>query len=799
MIFRDLQKNKFYSFVKIGGFAISISACILIFVYIRFETSYDKYYPKAENIYRLVAGYDFQGESVKGVHFPAPMYKALKEEFPEIEKSGRILNVELFGAGEREVRTTHSKQSFHETSIMYADQAVLDIFNIPIVSGDKNLTLDEPNSVVITKSLAQKYFNDMDPLGEFLILDNNTDNPLKVNGIIEDLPQNSHIRYNMLISLKNINFYNGEQDNWGSSNYYTYMLLKPEADIKKLEKKITKVILDKYWGPVLSEYAGEEFVKSIFFEVAPVEDIHLKSTDIDDLMVHGDMRYIWMFGSIALFILLIACINFINLSTAKSANKAKEVGLRKTVGSKRSQLINQFLTESFIYSFVSFLLGAFLAQVLLTPFNAISGKALSLPWTTMWFIPSLIVMTIITGILSGIYPSFYLSKFKPVGILKGNLSLGSKSSTLRSSLVVFQFTTSIILIIGSLIIQNQMDYILKKNLGYEKEQVVMIRGTNTIGNKVLEFKEELKNLNEIENATISDYLPITGTLRNTNTFYVAGSNQLENQTGAQKWNVDADYIKTLGLKIIEGRDFNTDIRSDENSIIITKKFAEDLLLDEPVGTMITDGGNTWEVIGVIENVFSESLKQEVVGIGLTLNLSTSIVSVKVKPNDIEKALSNIQIIWNNFYPDQSFRYTFLDDQYTLMYRDVQRIGKIFMAFTILAIMIASLGLFSLSAFMSEQRGKEISIRQVVGASFNDIFSLLSMEFIRLIIISLVIAAPIAWIIMQNWLDSFAYHINFGWRTFLISGIASVSIAFLTISYHTILALLRNPASTLRTE
>ena len=801
---RNLARQKMYSAIKIGGLALGIAACMLIALFVQNELSYDQHYPDTERIYRVIVVYNEQGEILKGIHFPAPTAGALVDDFPEVEASGRFLSSELFGAGSVEIRRADKEENIHEEDVIYADQELLDIFQPRIVNGDLSHALNQPNTIAISQSKAEKYFPDENPLGQTLILNNETAEPYKIGAVFEDFSSTSHLYpYHFLRTLRGVEFWQGEQTFWGANNYYTYIKVLPGTDPKALEGKLTEGVVKKYVLETFRQMGradAEEYTNRISLELQPVSQTHLYSAGIRDGLHHGDIRFVWLFGAIAVFILIIACINFINLATARSANRAMEVGLRKVMGSQRVSLIKQFLTESLIFSLMAFLLSILLAQLALPYFNDLSGKALTFPWQEWWLLPLLGTAVFLVGLLAGIYPSFYLSKFKPMQVIKGGLSRGSKSSRMRSVLVIFQFTTSIVLIIGTSIIYQQVDYILNKDVGYDKEQVLLIEGANTLGEQVHTFKDELLQLSEVENVSISDYLPIQGTKRNQNPFWKAGKQGEDNASGAQIWRVDADYINTLGMHIVEGRDFNPTMASDSQAVIINRRMVQEMGMEKPVGQSIVNGGNeVFQIIGVMENFHFETMKQDIRPLCLTLGNSVSMVSVKVHSDDMRRLINEVTTVWSKFSPHQTLRYTFLDDSFAMMYEDVQRMGRIFTSFAVLAIIVACLGLFALSAFMIEQRSKEISIRLVLGASLNSIFRLLTSSFLRLVVISLVIAIPLAWYLMQQWLQDYEYRIQIGWKVFLWAGLIAVSIALLTISYQSVRAALVNPADNLRAE
>jgi putative ABC transport system permease protein len=799
---RNLVKQKMYALIKIGGFAIGIASCLLIALFIRQELSYDLHYPDGDRIYRVVEHYHADnGEVHKGVSFPAPMGNVLKEDFPEVEKVGRFNAGKLFGAGSNSFRRTDKTETFHEEGFAYADQTLLEILRVPFIYGDLRQALSEPNSMVITRSKADKYFPNEDPIGKTVILNNDNARIYKIGGVIEDLPATSHLEAYFLITLTAFERWPGEQTNWHSSNYMTYIMLHQGADKSRLEKKLLSLV-KKYYLPRMIE-SGEtnpvEKSKKSSFALQPVKDIHLNLDGVTDDLPHGDIRYIWLFGAIAAFILIIACINFINLSTAKSANRAREVGIRKVAGSLRNNLIKQFLTESILYSFFSFAVAVLMACLLLPYFNSLLGKPVTFPWNEWWLLPTLIAGALIVGILAGLYPSFYLSSFRPIQVLKGDVSRGSKSSPVRNVLVVFQFVTSIGLIVSTAVIYRQMEFVLNKKLGFDKDQVLLVQSTNMIGDQVSTFRDELLQLPGVKTASISDYLPVDGTARDRNGFWTAAQTK-EDRIGCQIWRVDHDYVKTMGMKILEGRDFSREMPSDSQAVIINQAMAKALGMKDPLGQRITNG---WEgfraVIGVMEDFHFESMQETIRPLCLALGSSPSIVSVKVSTNDMPGLIHAVTAAWKKFSPDLPIRYNFLDERYAVMYSDVERMGRIFSSFAALAITVACLGLFALSAFMVEQRGKEISIRLVLGASVNNIFQLLTGNFIKLVMISLIIAAPVAWYTMQKWLEDFAYRIDIGWDVFLLSGLMSVGIALLTISYQSIRAALIDPVKNLKSE
>ncbi len=798
---RSLLRQKMYSGIKIGGLAIGVAACFLISLYVKDELSYDKQFVKDNGPYRLVVQAEIgENQMERAVDFPAPAWAALKTDFPEVDQAGRYLASPLFGAHENEIRRSDRDENQHESGFVYFDQELLELLDLKVISGNPKYALTDPNTIVITKRKAEKYFPGEDAVGKVFIINNDDKKLFNVGAVIEDFPVNSHLQFDFLMTLSGVEFWPGEQSWWMASNYQIYVTLKPGADVQQTADKIKHGFIEKYYKPALTASGSvgfEKILNSAKFELQPLDKIYLDGS-VHDGLPHGDMRFIWLFSAIAIFIVIIACINFINLSTARSANRAKEVGLRKTVGSYRSHLINQFLTESILFSFIAIATGIIMAWLLLPYFNLLAGKSLTFPWTVWWVVPGLFGAALVIGILAGLYPAFYLSSFTPVDVLKGAVSRGSKSSTTRSMLVVFQFTTSIILIISTVVIYRQMSFILNTKLGFEKDQVVMLQGANTLGDKIPTFKSELLKLSQVEHVSVSDYLPIQGSKRDGNTFYNDGMDKVEKGVSAQKWIVDNDYIKTLGMKIVQGRDFNPDMISDSTSIIINQTMAKQLNLIDPIGKVIQNW-QKYTVVGVVEDFHFQSMKENIGPVCFVVGNSPSVILVKAKSQNMREAIASISGVWERFSPNQAIRFNFLSERYALTYSDVDRMGHIFTTFAVLAIIVACLGLFALSAFMVEQRSKEISIRMILGASMNTVFRLLTQNFVFLILISFVIAAPVGWYLMNKWLQDFVYKTDITWDIFVISGISALVIALGTVSYQAVKAALVNPVQNLRSE
>lgn len=801
---RQLRKQKMYAAIKIGGFALSIAACLLIGLYIRNEMSYDKQYPDANRIFRLVGVYNDNGKRNYDIQWPAPLPTAVKADIPQVELIARLMSNSLMGAENAELRPAGRQENTYENGITYADQQFLDIFQLPMVYGKRSQALAEPLTMVISKRIADKYFPGQNPVGKVMYLNDDKSQPYRIGGVMKGFPANSHLHYDFLLTLTGKEFWQGEQTNWGAFNYPVYIKLRRDADAKLTEKKLSKDLVDNYFLPRWIKEGMKDAstqAAKISFTLQPIADINLYSYDMGDGLSHGDIRFIWLFGAIAAFILIIACINFINLATAKSTNRAKEVGLRKVVGSYRSGLIRQFLTESMLYSVLSFAIGLLMAWALLPYFNILASKSLSIPWGAWWLLPVILVAAFVVGIAAGLYPAFYLSAFKPALVLKGAVSAGSKNPLLRNSLVVFQFTASIILIISTIVIFSQMRYILNRKAGFDKDQVMLIEGTNTLGNSIKDFKTELSKLAAVKCASISDYLPVGDTKRNGNTFYNEGKTHTEAGVYGQFWQIDDTYLKTLDIKLVEGRNFSYNRPDDTagKSVIINQTLAKKLNLKNPIGKLVTNTHGDFRVIGVVKDFNFESMHEQVAPLMLHFGISPSMVTVKVNTANMKKVLPQITATWKSFAPNQPIRYTFLDQRFAAMYADVQRMGRIFTTFAILAIIIACLGLFALSAFMAEQRSREIGIRKVLGASVQGITTLLSMDFIKLVALSILIASPVAWWAMDKWLQGYAYRIEIQWWMFVAAGLSAVVIALFTVSFQSVKAAMANPIKSLKAE
>ncbi len=809
---RQLKKQKFYSGVNILGLAIGVACCLLVVLFIKDELSYDQHHPKLDNLYRIGLDINFNDWKGRSTAIPPILTKTLVEEIPEVENAARF-NPHFENAGSNLVRRQQERENQFEEGFVYADQAIFELFHLPLAnrtnqspSAAKRELLTQPNTVVITERMARKYFGDANPVGELLVLNDDSGQSYKITGVIENLPRQSHFQYDFFLSMPSLE--DSKSTGWIANNYYAYVTLTPGTDPASLEGKLRAFSL-KNFGPQFKEFLNTDFEAlerqgqyyRLFLQ--PMRDVYLKS---EGYVAHGvkagDIRYVWLFGAIAMFILLIALANFINLSTARSANRAKEVGLRKVLGSFHRQLIGQFLTESVLMSVLAFVIGTVFASVLLPFFNTVSGKVLNIPFTSPGFWVVLLAASLTAGLLAGLYPSFYLSGFQPVKVLKGKLNLGAKSGWLRSGLVVFQFAISIGLIVATCVVYQQMNFIQNKKLGFEKEQVLLIEDTYTISDQLPAFKAALKKLPEAKNVTVSSYLPLEGGRRNSIAFYPKGKTTAEDQVLLQLWRIDEDYINTLGMNLIDGRNFLPEMRTDSQALIVNETAVKAFGLgDNPIGKELTTpfDNQMFKVIGVVEDFHFEGLKRKVSSVAFSFGLSSSVVSVKSTAAEMEQLIAKSEDIWKSIAPAQPFRYNFLDDRFATMYRSEDRAGKLFFLCSVIAIFIACLGLLALATFMTEQRMKEIGIRKVLGASVPEIVFQLSKKFLGFVFVGLLLAVPIAWTQMARWLDNFVYRIEVEWWMFALSGALAIGIAFLTVGFQSMRAALVNPVESLRSE
>ncbi|MFL5811161.1 MAG: ABC transporter permease [Flavisolibacter sp.] len=797
---RNLWKNKGFSAINILGLAIGLACFLLIALYVVDELSYDRFHKKAGQIYRVNSEINFGGNELNLAVCSDPMGATLKRDYPQVEDFTRLYaqGSWLFKKGTEYVR---------EGEVIYADSNVFNVFTLPLVAGDPKTALIEPHTMVISESAAKKYFGTTDVIGKSLETEDKVQH--KITAVIKDIPHNSHFHADFIWSMKDADY------GWGSylsHNFYTYIVLRSGTDYKAFEKNFRQVI-QKYVFPQAQELmkvpSMDDFEKSgnkLVYTLTPLKDIHLHSDRTAEIGVNGNIQYVYIFGAVALFILLIACINFMNLSTARSANRAQEVGIRKVLGTQKKNLIFQFLTESTVMAIISLLLAVVIAYFVLPVFNEISTKSLSLKTLfTGSTLLVLILLPFLVGILAGSYPAFFLSSFRPIAVLKGKLKMGSGSGYVRSGLVVFQFFISIVLITGTIIVYKQLHYIQTTQLGFNKDQLLVVNDTYALGKNVEAFKNEMLQVPGVVSGTVSGFLPVNSS-RNDNSFYKNAVFDSKDALSMQTWAVDYDYVKTMGMQIIKGRDFSKDFRTDSNAVILNEAAAKVLGYSDPVGKKIytfndlqTKELSSYEIIGIVKNFHYESMHQNIGPLSLHLGSHTGNISFKVTAANVPNIIKQAQTKWKTMAPGMPFSHQFLDERFDRMYSDEQRVGKIAMIFSILTIFIACLGLFGLAAFVAEQRTKEIGIRKVLGASVSNIVGMLSKDFIRLVLIAAVIAIPIAWWAINKWLEDFVYRVNIGWWIFLVAGVLAIVIALGTISFQAIKAAIANPVKNLRNE
>lgn len=790
---RNLRKHPGYTFINITGLAIGITCCLLILLYVRDELSYDRFHPNAEQVYRIVVHGKVADAEFNAPVAPYPMGPTLKQEFPEVIEMTRA----ALYSGAQAVRKGDLR--FIEERIFFADSTFFRVLPFPLLVGDADQVLDDPQAIVLTETMARKYFGDEDPVGKTLIMGDTTE--FRVTGIAADVPSNSHMHFDMVGSLESQQIFGSDQ--WLANNYVTYLVLPEGYDPADLEDKLP-ALFEKYAAPQLLQLMGVTFDQMeqegsyLRYNLQALTDIHLRSHLEFEIEPNGNIVYVYIFSAIAVFILLIACINFMNLATARSAGRAREVGVRKVLGSHRRLIVLQFLAESTLLAFIALLLSVILVAVLLPSFNDLAGKAITFgSIEILQTIPLLIVAVLLVGALAGMYPAFFLSAFKPVLVLKGGPRTGAKGSWLRATLVVFQFAISIALIVSTIVVQNQLRYIQNKSLGFDKEHIVVINRADALGNQQEAFKQEVLSNPNIVRASYSTAFP--GNPVGRSGFLTEGETEGHVMSPVL---VDHDYIETIGLTVVEGRAFSRDFPSDTAAFVLNEAAVKEVnWMDGAVGKrLIVPGQGPINVIGVVRDFHYASLHQAINPLLLALsNAPLPRLAVRIRPENISGTLAFLEGKWTSFVPNQPFTYTFLDETFGGMYRAEEQLSGIFGTFALLAIVIACLGLFGLASFMAEQRTKEIGVRKAMGASVSQIVVLFSKEFGKLVLIAFVIAAPVSYLFMNKWLEDFAYRMAISWWTFLLAGAAALVIAWVTVGYQSFKAANTDPVTSLRYE
>ncbi|HEY4107836.1 ABC transporter permease [Puia sp.] len=797
---RNLWRNKAISLIHVLGLAIGIATCLLILLFIRHEWSYDRYNVKADRIVRVIFGGHMNGHEIKEANVMPPVAATMKKDFPEVLEATRLQSVGIH-------RISYGTRSFREDALAFVDSNFFRVFTLPLIKGDPNTALVQPYTIVITRAVAQKYFGNENPIGK--VLDFTDDHhALTVTGVIDGVPGNSHFHFDCFASMSSLP--EATSTSWMSSNFFTYLLLPEGYNIKTLQAKLPGMV-EKYIGPQLQKGMGVTLAQfrangnEIGFSLQRLVDIHLRSDFTNDISAPGDIRYVYILGAVAVFMLLIACINFMNLSTAGATKRAKEVGIRKVLGSMRGQLVSQFLVESLLLTTAAMVIALGLVWLSLPAFSRLAGQDLALGWDALpWLLPVLLAFTIGTGLLAGAYPAFFLSAFRPVAVLKGLFKSGRGSSGLRSSLVVFQFFISISLIIGTAIVYRQLSYIQHKKLGYDRDQVLIVQDTWALGDAQTWFRQQLAQDPRVVSVTASGYLPAGPSYGNN--FLVYADNHSDKFANTLRYQVDDRYIPTMGMEMKWGRNFSRDFGADSAAMVINETAARNFGWDDKaVGHTITEPNTdrpatVYHVIGVVKDFHFRSLREMITPLVMTLggNDNSSLI-IRTKTKDVAGLIATLQKRWADQKARMPFSFSFLDERFQDTYKAEQNIAHILGIFAGLTIFVACLGLFGLATFTAEQRTKEIGIRKVLGANTASVVALLSKDFLRLVGLAFGIAAPLAWWGMNKWLQDFAYRITIGWWVFFLAGMLAMLITLVTVSFRAIRAANANPINSLRSE
>lgn len=784
---RNFKKDRWFSLLNILGLTLGITFSLFLIFYIADELSYDKHNEKADRIYRIISHIQEPDKKMDWASTQLPLGPTLKKDYPEVEEMVRFLSKErtLFKNG---------NSNFYETKLYYADSTIFNVFTCNFIEGNSANALTKPNSIVLSKSTAQKYFGkNTSAVGKTL---KTVYDLFTVTAVIEDVPKNSHILFDMLLSLPATSQQAGA-DSWGGFNNFTYVLLKTQTDYKAFTKKLLP-LYDKYMASIFAQYNIK-----IQYEAQPITAIHLKSNLQGEPEELGSMSYIWIFGAVAFFMLLIACINYMNLTTARSARRAKEIAIRKVTGSSKRQLVFQFLSESLLTSFVAVLLSAALVVLFLSTFNTISGKAFTVKTLLQPFnIFLLLGIIFFTGLLGGSYPAFYLSGFKPVGILKGALSKASGNVNLRRTLVVLQFSISMIMLICTWVVYSQLSYLSKKDLGFVQESIMTVTvntGEDERG-KISAMNNEIRSIPNIKLVGTGNSYPGDPNT-NLNLFSVE-TNKGYADKGIDCYAVDESYVQTLGMKIVKGRNF-TGPTDTLHSILVNEAMVKNFNWDNAIGKRVKFPGDTTgnylEVVGVIKDFNQKALYNPIAPLIIFYGANGNKIQLKMAEGDLNPTIVKVETIWKKYFPQLPFEYKFMDANFNSQYAADQKRGKIFAAFSILTIIITCLGLLGLTAFTTQQRQKEISVRRVLGATTGEVVRMITKNYLWLALIAAAIAFPVAWYFMHKWLQVFPYNTGLSLIPFVVSALIILVTAIATASFHSAKAALSNPVKSLRSE
>ncbi len=798
--FRNLARNKAFSLINIIGLAIGIATCLIIMLFVNNELSYDKYNDKASRMYTVYFRGNVQGEKMNEASVMPPVAQTLKKDFPEVEAATRLRN---YGTP----KLIYDNKTFTGDAFAFVDSNFFQVFTLPLIEGDAKTALLQPNTVIITKAVSKKYFGNENPVGKIISFKDTKNGTYKVTGLIDKVPVNANFHFDLFASMASLP--EASEPTWMSSNFFTYIVLAEHYDYKKLEAKLPQVV-ERYIGPQMLQAMGQslaDFRKSgndLSLHLEPITAIHLDAEYPNLLSESGDIKNVYIFSAIAVFMLLIACINFMNLSTAGATKRSREVGIRKVLGSLKIELIKQFLLESLIIATFALLLAIVFIFLALPAFNQLANQSLSFSFSEHpLLIPGLVLFVLFTGLLAGAYPAFYLSSYKPAAVLKGKLVSGKKSVGLRSSLVVFQFFISLILIVSTTVVFKQLAYMQHKDVGYNKDQVLIIPDTWALGNNQQAFYNELATDPRIESVSRSGYLP-AGPSDNNN-FFVSSEQNPDHLVKTLRYDVDENYINTLGIKMIAGRSFSKDFNSDSSAVILNEAAAKAFgWNNKVVGNTIlhTDNqGNkiSYHVVGVVHDFNFRSLHESISPLVMSLAKNSSTFIAKFKTKDAALLTSSLSKKWKLLGAEDAMSYSFLDERFINTYKTEQKTGTILGLFAGLTIFVACLGLFGLAMFTAQQRTKEIGIRKVLGASVMQVTNMLSKEFLKLVLIACLIAFPLSNWAMNKWLQGFAYRTDISWWVYLIAAIVAMVIALLTVSFQSIKAAIANPVKSLRSE
>jgi putative ABC transport system permease protein len=780
---RHMLKHSGYSILNILGLTIGISSALFLIIYVADEVSYDRYHEKADRIYRVSSDITETDDHFTWVVAQIPFGPQVVQDYPEVQSFVRFIDMPR-------ALYKYEDKEFNEEHFYYADSTLFDIFTFKVIKGDARRALLEPNKIVLTERIAARYFGKSDPIGKTLTSGTNT---YEVTGVIEDVPHNSHFRFDALAARNNLPKQFGS---WGSFGVYTYLLFPENFDVKSFEEKIRQMY-DNY----MKSRFGPLNIK-IRYILEPITRIHLYSTKAGEPEPTGSITYVYIFGIVAIFLLLIAAMNYMNLSTARSASRAREVGMRKVSGSQRGPLVLQFLSESLVFTLNSLILSIVVLIILLPKFNLLSGKSFDLHVIYgPAVLTSMIAVILIVGALGGSYPAFFLSRFSPLTVLKGEITQGSAGSLFRKVLVVIQFTVSVVMIICTMVVFRQLNFLKTMDKGFDQKNVISLELNERMVSECKLLKQMLLEDPNIKSVTATDNPVGEGSGK---VIFNVETDQGMVQRGINYDIVDHDFIKTLGIKIKTGRDFQQDMPSDTiKAVIVNETFVKRMNWTEPIGKKVQLLGDSsrlkGRVIGVIKDYHQTGMYNEIESLLLMYRLSNNVIYIKVGEKDMKKTIQFIETKWKEIFPDQPFSYTFLSERFNRQFEADEKRGFVFTMFTILAIIIACLGLFGLASYTVEQRTKEVGIRKVFGADNITILRLISRDFLILISISILIAFPVAWYLMSKWLENYVYRNKLGMSLFILSALITFVITFLTISFKAYQASVMNPAQSIKTQ